>query len=115
MDTRRLWSMWWSGVFALAAGVHLVRTLAHIPVTIGTVAIPMWVSWVVCPIAGVLSAWLARIALEKQQPTPPRPPTMALGDFHPKAAGKDEPQHAGQTSGGTRPGAPEWGNDRPDE
>ena len=49
---------------AVAALIHLMRALANIPVTIGTVAIPMWVSWVIFPLAGGLAGWLMRLALE---------------------------------------------------
>ena len=97
METRRLWRMWWSGAFAVAAFVHLMRALANIPVTIGTVTIPIWVSWMVCPVAGLISGWLMRIALERKQRLPPLPPTTTLGGLHPKSMGTEEPQHAGQT------------------
>ena len=65
METRRLWRMWWSGVFAVAAFVHGLRAMAHIPVTIGTVAVQIWVSWVVFPVAGFIAGWLMRIALAR--------------------------------------------------
>ena len=115
METRRLRRMWWSGVFAVAAFVHLMRALANLSVTIGTLTIPMWVSWVVFPVAGFLSGWLMRIALERKQPISPWPLTMARGGFHLKSVGEEEPQHAGQTYGGIQAGASDWGNDWPDD
>jgi hypothetical protein len=62
METRRLWMMWWSGLLAAATFVHLVRAMTGVPVTIGSVAIPLWLSWVVVPVAGVVSLWLVRKA-----------------------------------------------------
>ena len=62
MERRRLWMMWWSGLLAAATFVHLLRTMTGLPVMIGTVAIPLWVSWVIVPVAGVLSLWLVRRA-----------------------------------------------------
>jgi hypothetical protein len=106
--------MWWSGVFAVAAFVHLLRALANMPVTIGTVAIPMWVSWVVFPVAGFISGWLMRIALERKEQRPFQQPPIAPGGLHPKSAGKEEPQHAGQTSRGQAE-APDWGNAWPED
>lgn len=115
METWRLWRMWWSGVFAVAAFVHLMRALANLSVTIGTVAIPMWVSWAVFPIAGFIAGWLTRIALERKPQTPPRPPPMASGGLHPKSAGKEELQHAGQTYCGIQAGASDLSDDWPDD
>ncbi len=113
METRRLWRMWWSGVFAVAAFIHLMRALANLPVSIGTLAIPIWVSWVVFPLAGVLSGWLMRLALERKEPIPPRPPTMTPGGLHPKSMGKEEPQHVGQTYCGIQAGAADLSDDWP--
>lgn len=62
MDTRRLWIMWWSGLLAIVAFVHLLRSVLGLSVLIGTVAIPLWVSWVVFPLASGGSLWLARRA-----------------------------------------------------
>ena len=62
MERRRLWMMWWSGLLAAATFVHLFRTMTGVGVTIGSVAIPLWVSWVVVPIAGCCSLWLVRKA-----------------------------------------------------
>ncbi len=58
MDARSLWRMWWSGFFGLAGGVHLVRAVTGLPLAVGGTAIPLWVSWVVFPLAGLTSAWL---------------------------------------------------------
>ena len=115
METWRLWRMWWSGLFALAAFVHLLRALANVPVAIGMVAIPRWVSWVVVPVAGLMSGWLMRIALKRrEQVSSHRPPTMAAGDLHLKSMGKEEPRHAGQTYCEIQVGATEWGDDWPE-
>lgn len=115
METRRLWMMWWSGIFAVAAFVHLMRVLANLPITIGTVAIPMWVSWMVCPVAGVVSGWLMRIALEGKPRLPPRPFMMPLGGLHPKSAEKKDPQPAGQTYCGIQAGAADLSDDWPED
>ena len=50
METRRVWRMWWSGLFSMAALGHLARAFGHVPVMIGAVRIPVWVSWVVVPL-----------------------------------------------------------------
>ena len=60
MDARRLWMMWWSGLLAAATFVHLLRAMTGMPVTIGPVAVPLWVSWVIVPLAGGLSLELVR-------------------------------------------------------
>ena len=60
MDPRRLWMMWWSGLLAAAAFVHLLRAMLGMAVTVGTVEIPLRVSWIAGPVAGALSLWLAR-------------------------------------------------------
>ena len=62
MDRRRLWLMWWSGLLAAATFVHLLRTLTGLPVVIGALAVPVWVSWVVVPTAGGVSLWLVQKA-----------------------------------------------------
>jgi hypothetical protein len=105
--------MWWSGVFAVAAFVHLIRALAGFPVTVGMVAIPLWVSWVVGPVAGVMSGWLMWIAVERKPQTPPWPPPMASGGF-PQSVDKEEPRHAGQTYCGIQAGASDLGDDWPE-
>lgn len=62
MERRGLWLMWWSGLLAAATFVHLLRTMTGVPVTIGAVEVPLWVSWVVVPVAGGASLWLVRKA-----------------------------------------------------
>jgi len=62
MERRRLWMMWWAGLLAAVTFVHLIRTMTGLPVTIGSVAIPLWLSWVIVPVAGFLSLWLVRQA-----------------------------------------------------
>lgn len=64
METRRLWMMWWSGALGLAAFAHMLRALAGVTLSVGTVSIPVWVSWVVFPAAGIASMWLMRRSLE---------------------------------------------------
>ena len=59
----RLWMMWWSGVFAVAAFVHLMRTLTNVSVVVGSLSIPRWLSWAVFPLAGLAAGWLMRRAL----------------------------------------------------
>jgi hypothetical protein len=44
-------------IFAIVAIVQLARAAAGWPITIGTVEVPVWASWVACVVAGVL-AWL---------------------------------------------------------
>jgi len=59
----RLREMWWSGVFALAAFVHLIRAIIGLPLTVGTVSVPVWLSWIVASLAGLASGWLMQRAL----------------------------------------------------
>lgn len=113
MNRRRLWTMWWSGMFTAAAFVHLVRALANMPVTIGTVSIPTWVSWMVFPVAAYIAGWLMNLVFEKSEQTRPQPPTTAFGGLHPKATGKEEPQEVGYC--GIQAGGPDWYNDWPDD
>jgi len=44
-------------IFAIVAIVQLARAAAGWPITISTVEVPVWASWVACVVAGVL-AWL---------------------------------------------------------
>ena len=46
-----------AAIFAIIAVIQLVRAIAGWPVTIDTLSIPLWASWIVCAVAGVL-AWL---------------------------------------------------------
>ncbi len=62
MDRRRLWMMWWSGLLAAATFVHLLRTITGGPVVVGSMAVPLRVSWVIVPVAGGASVWLVRQA-----------------------------------------------------
>ena len=50
--------MWWSGLLAAETFTHLLRTLTGLPVQAGTTMVPLWVSWVVCPVTGIASLWL---------------------------------------------------------
>ena len=62
MEQRALSSMWWSGFFALATGVHLLRAILQVPLQVGATEVPLWLSWVVAVIAGALSVACARRA-----------------------------------------------------
>jgi hypothetical protein len=45
-------------IFAVVAALQLIRAVSGWPITVGaTTSIPLWASWVVCVIAGVLS-WI---------------------------------------------------------
>jgi hypothetical protein len=46
---------WWSGFFALATGVHIVRLIARAQVQIGDWVVPMGLSIAVAVVAGILS------------------------------------------------------------
>jgi len=52
--------MWWSGLLAMATFAHLLRVMTGLSVTIATVVIPLWVSWVIIVVAGSASLWLVR-------------------------------------------------------
>ena len=112
MKTRTGWMMWWSGCFATATFIHLLRVMTGLPVTIGAWAVPIWISWVILALAGGISVWLVQRAMADQT-GPPRQP-WELGSHRPKAPGQqaqplDLPccstAHAkeGHTAG-TRPG-----------
>lgn len=116
MERRRLWQMWWSGLFAAAACVHVLRTLANVPVVIGTMAIPIWVGWVVFPLAGFVSGWLMRIALKRRsEPIPLRPSAIVPGGLHPKSMSREELEPAGQRERGSPAKGPDWGDDWMDD
>lgn len=44
-------------VFGIVALGHVIRAAAGIPVQLGSIAIPAWLSWVGATGAGVLSVW----------------------------------------------------------
>ena len=44
-------------VFAIVSILQLARAAVGWPITIGTVEVPVWASWLACVLAGVL-AWL---------------------------------------------------------
>jgi hypothetical protein len=46
-----------ASVFAVVALAHAYRAGAQIPVQLGSVAIPMWVSWVGALFAAALCVW----------------------------------------------------------
>lgn len=49
-------------IFGLVAIAHLVRLIFHWPAQIGTWVIPIWLSWILLFLAGVLSIWAFRMA-----------------------------------------------------
>ena len=51
-----------SVVFAIFAIAHILRLINHARAMIGTVEIPMSVSWLALIIAGALSIWLWRLS-----------------------------------------------------
>ncbi len=44
-------------IFTLVAVLQLIRAVAGWPITVGTVSVPLWASWVAFVVAAVL-AWL---------------------------------------------------------
>lgn len=44
-------------IFAIVALGHVVRIALALPVHIGTMSVPMWVSWAGLAVAGALSVW----------------------------------------------------------
>jgi hypothetical protein len=44
-------------IFAIVAALQITRALSGWPVTVGTISIPLWASWIACVVAAVL-AWL---------------------------------------------------------
>ncbi|WP_026734984.1 hypothetical protein [Fischerella sp. PCC 9605] len=48
-------------VFALVALLHLVRLFTHWSFQIGTVAVPLWGSWLGLLIGSALSIWAFRL------------------------------------------------------
>ena len=55
--TARNFALLAAAIFTIVALAQLARVLAGWPVTIGTVSIPLWASWVACGVAALL-AWL---------------------------------------------------------
>ena len=51
-----------SVVFGIFAIGHIVRLLKHAQVTVGSIEIPMGLSWVALLVAAVLSIWLWRLS-----------------------------------------------------
>jgi len=46
-----------ASVFGIVALAHVARLALHVPVLVGSTAVPMWVSWVGLLVAGGLSLW----------------------------------------------------------
>jgi hypothetical protein len=51
-----------SVIFAIFAIGHLLRLINQAQVTVGTLTIPMGVSWIALIVAAILSIWLWRLA-----------------------------------------------------
>jgi uncharacterized membrane protein YecN with MAPEG domain len=49
-------------LFAIFAIGHLVRLIKNVQVTVGTLAIPMGVSWIALIVAAILCIWLWRLS-----------------------------------------------------
>jgi hypothetical protein len=47
------------GIFAIG---HLLRLLKHAEVTVGTLTIPMGVSWIALIVAAILCIWMWRLS-----------------------------------------------------
>jgi len=41
-------------VFLAVAFAHLYRAVTHAPIHLGSLAVPLWVSWLAVPVAGTL-------------------------------------------------------------
>ena len=70
MEWRRVWNLWWAAVCALVAGLHALRAIEHVPVTLGSMSVPMWLSWTVAAVAAVLS--LGSVAASDPLPADPK-------------------------------------------
>ena len=62
MNTQRTGLRVASIIFGIFAIGHLLRLLKQAPVTVGTMTIPMGVSWIALIIAAILCIWLWRLA-----------------------------------------------------
>ena len=51
-----------SVLFAIFAIGHLVRLIKNVQVTVGTLAIPMGVSWIALIVAAILCIWMWRLS-----------------------------------------------------
>jgi hypothetical protein len=51
-----------SVIFAIFAIGHLLRLINHAQVTVGTLTIPMGVSWIALIIAAILCVWLWQLS-----------------------------------------------------
>ena len=55
--TARNFALLAAAIFTIVALMHIARLFYGWPVTIGTLSIPLWASWVGCGVAALL-AWL---------------------------------------------------------
>lgn len=44
-------------IFSIVSLGHLIRLCLGVPVVVGNVALPQWVSWVGCPATLTLAVW----------------------------------------------------------
>lgn len=44
-------------IFAIIALAHLIRLTLALPIQVGTMSVPLWVSWAGLVVAGALSVW----------------------------------------------------------
>ncbi len=44
-------------IFAIIALAHLIRLALALPIQVGTMSVPLWVSWAALIVAGALSVW----------------------------------------------------------
>ena len=58
MERQWLRIVWWSGALGMIALAHLGRAIVGVPVTVGGLFIPRWVSAVIGLVAGAWAAWL---------------------------------------------------------
>jgi len=49
-------------IFAIFAIGHLIRLINHTQVTVGTLTIPMGVSWIALIVAAILCVWMWRLS-----------------------------------------------------
>ncbi len=84
--------MWWSGALGIITVVHLGRAIIGVPVTIGTIDVPIWASVMVGLITAAAALWLwwaadeparlSRIYRAPRKEEPRRPDKLEVGDEH---------------------------------
>ncbi len=53
--TARNYSLLAALIFAVVAMLQLVRAVGGWPVTVATISVPLWASWIACAVAAVLA------------------------------------------------------------